>query len=90
MSTELMVGLIVVAALAGLVFWVVKAGHWAKGVEFMSEVRAEMRKVTFPTKDEVVGTTVVVLIASFVFATYLFLADQVIVWIYQNIVKAFG
>jgi preprotein translocase subunit SecE len=63
---------------------------WTKAKEFLSEVRAEMRKVTFPTRDEVVGTTIVVLITSFVFATFLFIADRVIIWAYQGIVKVFG
>lgn len=63
---------------------------WAKSREFLSEVRSEMRKVTFPTRDEVVATTIVVIVTSFVFAVYLFLADRVIVWGYENIVKVFG
>jgi len=90
MSTQSIVLLVIAAALAGLVLWVVKAGHWAKGVEFLTEVRTEMRKVTFPARDEVVGTTIVVLITSFVFGVFLFASDQVIVWIYQNIVKVFS
>ena len=63
---------------------------WAKSREFLSEVRSEMRKVTFPTRDEVVATTIVVIVTSFVFAVFLFVADRVIVWGYENIVKVFG
>ncbi len=63
---------------------------WAKSREFLSEVRSEMRKVTFPTRDEVVATTIVVIVTSFVFAVFLFLADRAIVWGYENIVKVFG
>jgi preprotein translocase subunit SecE len=63
---------------------------WTKAKEFLSEVRAEMRKVSFPTRDEVVATTIVVLITSFVFAVFLFAADRLIIWGYQNIVKVFG
>jgi preprotein translocase subunit SecE len=63
---------------------------WIKAKEFLSEVRSEMRKVTFPTRDEVVATTIVVLITSFVFAVFLFVADRVIIWGYQSIVKVFG
>jgi preprotein translocase subunit SecE len=63
---------------------------WTKAKEFLSEVRAEMRKVSFPTRDEVVGTTIVVLITSTVFATFLFIADRLIVWAYTGIVKVFG
>ena len=63
---------------------------WTKAKEFLSEVRSEMRKVSFPTKDEVVATTIVVVITSFVFAVFLFAADRVIIWGYQNIVQVFG
>ncbi|HEV8581885.1 MAG TPA: preprotein translocase subunit SecE [Thermoanaerobaculia bacterium] len=65
--------------------------NWfTKAKEFLSEVRAEMRKVTFPTRDEVVGTTIVVLVTSFVFAVYLFIADWLIIRAYQGIVRWFG
>jgi preprotein translocase subunit SecE len=63
---------------------------WTKAKEFLAEVRVEMRKVTFPTRDEVVGTTIVVLITSFVFAAFLYIADLAIVWAYQGVVKVFG
>jgi len=50
---------------------------------FLSEVRAEMKKVSFPSREEVIGTTVVVLVTSFIFAFYLWLADIVIVQIFK-------
>jgi preprotein translocase subunit SecE len=65
--------------------------NWlTKTKEFLSEVRSEMRKVSFPTRDEVVATTIVVVITSFVFAAFLFVADQLIIYAYQGIVKVFG
>jgi len=63
---------------------------WNKAKEFLSETRSEMRKVSFPSKDEVVGTTIVVIVTSFVFAVFLFLADQLIVLGYQGLVKVLG
>jgi len=63
---------------------------WKKAVEFLSEVRSEMRKCSYPSKDEVVGTTIVVIVTSFVFAVFLFGADQLIVWGYQGLVKVLG
>ena len=62
---------------------------WTKSKEFLSEVRSEMRKVSFPSRDEVVATTIVVVITSFVFAAFLFVADQLIVHGYQGIVTVF-
>ena len=63
---------------------------WTKAKEFVAEVRTEMRKVSFPSREEVVGTTVVVLVTSFVFAVFLFVSDRLIIWGYQSIVKVFG
>ncbi len=54
---------------------------------FLTEVRAELKKVTFPSRQEVVATTAVVLITSFVFAFFLFAADFVIAKGYELIVK---
>jgi preprotein translocase subunit SecE len=63
---------------------------WTKTKEFLSETRTEMRKVSFPTRDEVMGTTIVVLVTSVIFGIYLFAADRLIVWAYQGIVRMFG
>jgi preprotein translocase subunit SecE len=63
---------------------------WNKAKEFLSEVRSELRKCSFPTRDEVVGTTIVVIVTSFIFAGFLFLADQLIVLGYQGLIKVLG
>lgn len=57
---------------------------------FVGEVRAELKKVTFPSRKEVVSTTIVVLIATFIFGFYLFLADIVILRAYQGIFQVLG
>ena len=43
--------------------------------EGYKDVLAEMKKVTWPNRNEVVGTTVVVLVATVVFAVYLWGCD---------------
>ena len=64
---------------------------WIKKIkDFLAETRLEMRKVSFPSRDEVVATTVVVLITSFVFAVFLWLSDIVIQRGYVAVVKVFG
>ena len=79
--------LVVVAGLAGLVFWLLRGGHWARFVTFLGEVRTEMRKVSFPTRDEVVGTTIVVIVTSVIFAIYLWIADLLIQQGYVGLIK---
>ena len=49
-----------------------------------------MRKVSFPSRDEVVATTIVVLVTSFVFAVFLWGADILIQQGYVGIVRVFN
>jgi preprotein translocase subunit SecE len=44
-------------------------------VGFFSDVRNEMRKVTFPSRKEVVATTTVVIITVVIFAAYFWVVD---------------
>ena len=65
------------------------SGTFGRMRSFLTETRSEIKKVTFPSRDEVVGTTIVVLIASVIFAVYLWVADLIILqafeWIYKVI-----
>jgi preprotein translocase subunit SecE len=45
---------------------------------FLSDVRNEMRKVTFPNFKEVRATTIVVIITVFLFAVFFWLIDLVL------------
>jgi preprotein translocase subunit SecE len=47
-------------------------------VEFLKEVRAEMRKVITPTRTEVQTTTIIVIVTVFIFAAYFALVDYVV------------
>ena len=57
---------------------------------FLSEVRTEIKKVTFPGRNEVISTTIVVLITTFVFAIFLWLADLTITAVYSWTVERLG
>ncbi len=52
-------------------------GSWDKLTHFLSDVRAEMRKVVTPSRKEVESTTSVVLIAVFLFGLFFFVVDIV-------------
>ncbi len=45
---------------------------------FYGDVRAELKKVTWPGKKEVYGTTVVVVLTVLFFGAYLFIVDLVL------------
>ncbi|HOC44937.1 MAG TPA: preprotein translocase subunit SecE [Thermoanaerobaculales bacterium] len=63
---------------------------WKRLKAFLSEVVVETKKVTWPTKQEVINTTTVVVIASFIFGVYLYLCDLVFVFMTQRIFRIFG
>jgi preprotein translocase subunit SecE len=50
---------------------------WTRLKTFLSEVMVETKKVTWPSKQEVINTTTVVVIASFIFGIYLYLCDLI-------------
>jgi preprotein translocase subunit SecE len=57
--------------------------------QFVREVRQELAKVTWPTRKELVVTTVSVFAMAFVMAVFFFVVDQIIAWIVQ-VILGFG
>jgi preprotein translocase subunit SecE len=55
---------------------------------FVSEVRNELKRVTWPSQKEVYATTVVVILVSLFFGLYLFALDvgidRVVLWIFRR------
>jgi preprotein translocase subunit SecE len=47
-------------------------------IEFLKDVRSEMRKVVTPTRPEVQSTTAIVIITVFIFAAYFAMVDFVV------------
>jgi len=58
--------------------------------EFLHDVRLEMKQVTWPTREDVVSTTWVVVATVAFFAVYLFFVDQGIQRVVQYVLKKFG
>jgi preprotein translocase subunit SecE len=48
---------------------------WLSTREFFRDTAGEMKKVTWPARNEVVGTTTVVIVATIVFALFLWGCD---------------
>ena len=58
-----------------------QAGGWfGRARRFLTEVRAELGRVTWPTRREVWATTVVVILISLVFGIYLYAVDLGLSW----------
>ncbi|MBN2206918.1 MAG: preprotein translocase subunit SecE [Candidatus Aminicenantes bacterium] len=57
-----------------------KERWYRRFVHFLRDVRAELKKVTWPSKAEVYSTTLVVILATIFFGFYLFLMDILASW----------
>ena len=69
---------------SGIVRW------WSNARTFLTEVRNEMRRVTWPSRREVYATTVVVLLVSAFFGLYFWGIDLALAWIVDSIFQFFG
>lgn len=65
-----------------------KISQWfTRARTFLGEVRAEWKKVTRPSRREVVATTIVVIVTSVIFSVYLWAADIVIIRVYEAVIS---
>lgn len=58
---------------------------WSKISEFLVEVKGELKKVSYPTRDETMGSTSVVVVFCFIMSLYLSFADSILVWLVSQI-----
>ena len=67
-------------------------GWWGRSRRFLSEVRNETARVTWPSRKEVYATTFVVILTSIFFGVYLYGVDvlfsAIINWVFQTFVAA--
>lgn len=60
---------------------------WEMAVRFLREVRVEMKKVTWPQRKEIIGSTAVVIVASFLVSFFLGFVDLTLQKLLGFIVK---
>ena len=65
-------------------------GRFERARLFLSEVRNELKRVTWPSQKEVYATTIVVILTSAFFGVYLFLLDLGINEVVQWVLQRFG
>jgi preprotein translocase subunit SecE len=65
-------------------------GLLTRTVQFLRDVRAEMRRVSWPTANEVKNTTVITLIAVVFFSLYLFGVDRVWAFLIDHLRSLLG
>ncbi len=60
--------------------------RWYKRLwNFLKETKAELKKVTWPSRNEVTNTTLVVILATVFFGFYLFFMDIVFSWLITQV-----
>jgi preprotein translocase subunit SecE len=52
---------------------------------YLKETAAELRKMTWPTKDELIGSTVVVIVVSLIVAVFIGVVDRVLTLMIRTI-----
>lgn len=53
--------------------------------EFLTDVRTELKKVSFPTRAETIGSTTVVIVFCVLMSLYLSVIDSFLVWLVGKI-----
>ena len=54
---------------------------WSSIVEFVNDVRSELKKVSFPTSQETIGSTTVVIVFCIIMSLYLSVVDSFLGWL---------
>ena len=58
--------------------------------EFLHDVRLEMKQVTWPSREDVISTTGIVIATVFFFGVFLAAVDWLVQWGVTKVFKAFG
>ncbi len=78
---------VLLLGLAILMFWLVnRPGN----VDFLVATEGEMKKVSWSSKKEIIGSTKVVIITTFVVAFMLFGVDTIFAFIFKNVIPIAG
>jgi preprotein translocase subunit SecE len=67
----------------------IQKSSWNRLRDYVSDVRVEMKRVTWPSKQEIYGTTVMVILTTFLFGGYFAICDWVFRTLMTNILRYF-
>jgi preprotein translocase subunit SecE len=67
-----------------------KARWYKRFWAFLKDARAELRKVTWPSRAEVTSTTIVVILSVIFFGFYLFFCDVAFTWVITKVKDLLG
>ena len=67
------------------IFTGIKRVDVKKAIDFLGEVKAELKKVTWPTRRETINSTYIVLAVVGVVSVFLAMVDGVLAWLVREI-----
>jgi preprotein translocase subunit SecE len=59
---------------------------WANITEFLTDVRSELKKISYPTRSETIGSTTVVIVLVVIVSVFLALTDLLLVRLMGKII----
>jgi len=67
-----------------------REGFFDRSGKFVRDVRAELGRTSWPSAIQVRNTTIITIAAVAFFATYLFVVDRLITFLFDQLAKLFG
>jgi len=64
-----------------------RSGEMEKVLDYIRESKAELKKVTWPTRQQVWYSTIIVIAVTFVVAVYLGLVDMLLTGVFSKIIR---
>ena len=61
-------------------------GFWGRMIGFGTDVKGELKKISYPTRTETIGSTTVVMVLVLLIGVYLFGVDLILSKLIQNII----
>ena len=80
--TKIIIGVVIIAGIFGFLWW---QGQLKRLADYVAETREELRKCTWPTWDELKGSTAVVALSILLVGVFTFVADTVLFQIFFKI-----
>lgn len=74
-----------IVVLGGVFAFMWRKGHLRSLSNYTEETREELRKCTWPTRSELKGATVVVILSTFALGLYTVVIDSVVSWVIQSL-----
>ena len=80
--TKILIWVVVVGAVFAFLWW---RGHLKRLATYVAQTREELRKCTWPTWDELKGSTVIVMISIVILGLFTVVVDQIFFQIFFKI-----